>query len=154
MGDDQFSKLKGRSLVNKLNEHIIASLFLAGICVAGTVISVIGLIFSPAFILLIILFSFLTWKFFNHLKKVSETRKKLNRTLYVADDKSYIWDLESVRDKLMARMIQEGICPWNEGPCNSLNPCFCAKQKEYLKDLNLDTDKKQKITLNEYDAGT
>jgi hypothetical protein len=154
MGDDQFSRLKGRSLVNKLNEHIIASLILAGVCISGAVFSFICLIFSPLFILLILLFSFLTWKFLNHLKKVSDIRKKLNSTLYVADDKSYIWDLENVRDKLMARIIQEGICPWNEGPCNSLNPCFCAKQKECLKDLNLDTDKKQKITLDEYDAGT
>jgi len=154
MGDDQFSRLKGRSLVNKLNEHIIASLILAGVCISGAVFSFICLIFSPLFILLILLFSFLTWKFLNHLKKVSDIRKKLNSTLYVADDKSYIWDLENVRDKLMARIIQEGICPWNEGPCNSLNPCFCAKQKEYLKDLNLDTDKKQKITLDEHDAGT
>lgn len=154
MGDDQLSKLKGRSLVNKLNEHIVASLFLAGVCITGVLVSIIGLIIHPAFILLILLFSGSSCVVFNHLKKVSEARRKLNRTLYVADDKSYIWDLESVRNKLMARIMQEGICPWNEGPCNSVNPCFCTKQKEYLQHLNLDTDKKQKILLDEYDAGT
>jgi hypothetical protein len=154
MGDDQFSRLKGRSLVNKLNSHITVSLFLAGGCLAGVLISLIGLIISPAFILLILLFSFSLWAVLRHLKKVSEARAKLNRVLYVVDDKSYIWDLENVKDKLMARILQEGICPWNEGPCNSKNPCFCSKQKEYLQDLNLDTDKKQKILLNEYDAGT
>jgi hypothetical protein len=154
MGDDQFSRLKGRSLVNKLNSHIIFSLFLAGVCVAGTLASVVGLIISPAFILLILLFSLSVLAILSHLKKVSEARASANRSLYVVDDKSYIWDLETVRDKLMARIIQEGICPWNEGQCNSANPCFCAKQKEWLQDLNLDTNKKQKILLNEYDAGT
>lgn len=154
MGDDNFSRLKGRSLANKLNEHVIASLFLAGVSVAGAVASLICLIISPAFILLIILFSWFSFLLINHLKKVDQARKKLNISLYTADDKSYVWDLENVRDKLMARIIQEGICPWNEGQCNSPNRCFCEQQKEHLKDMNLDTNQKQKILLNEYDASS
>ncbi len=154
MGDDNFSRLKGRSLVNKLNEHVIASLFLAGVTVAGVVASLICLIISPAFILLIVFFSWLSFCLLRHLKKVSEVRKKLNISLYAADDKSYVWDLENVRDKLMARIIQEGICPWNEGQCNSPNRCFCEQQKEHLKDMSLDTNQKQKIQLNEHDANS
>jgi hypothetical protein len=154
MGDNQFSRLKGRSLVNSLNAHIIFSLFLAGVFTASALASFIGLIFSPAFILLIVLFAGISLQLFRHLKKVSEARQKLSRALYTIDDKAYVWDLENVRDKLMARMLQEGKCPWNEGLCNSPNPCFCTQQKEHLKDMNLDTDKKQKILLNEYDAGT
>lgn len=154
MGDDNFSRLKGRSLVNKLNEHVIASLFLAGVTVAGVVASLICLIISPAFILLIVFFLWLSFCLLRHLKKVSEVRKKLNSSLYTADDKSYVWDLENVRDKLMARIIQEGICPWNEGQCNSQNRCFCAQQKKLLIDVNLDTNQKQKILLNEHDANS
>lgn len=154
MGDDNFSRLKGRSLVNKLNEHIIASLFLAGVTISGTVASLICLLISPAFILLIVFFSLLSLCLLRHLKKVSEVRKKVNSSLYAVDDKSYVWDLENVRDKLMARIIQEGICPWNEGQCNSPNRCFCAQQKEHLKDMNLDTKQKQKILLNEQDANS
>jgi hypothetical protein len=154
MGDMQSSRLKGRSLVNKLNSHIVGSLFLAGTFISATLMSCVGLLFSPAFILLIILFSFLSWQTFRHLKRTSEAKQNLNRTLYTTSDKSYVWDLENVRDKLMARMIQEGKCPWNEGPCNSVSPCFCAQQKEHLKELNLDTDRNQKILLNEHDART
>jgi hypothetical protein len=154
MDDTHFSRLKGRSLVNRLNEHVIASLFLAGMSIACAIGSCIGLLFSPFFILLIILFSVLTWYILQHLKTVSETRQKLNRSLYTSDDKSYIWDLENVRDKLMARLLQEGICPWNADACNSKVQCFCKQQKEHLKDLNLDTDKNQKTLLNEYDANT
>lgn len=152
MSDDNFSRLKGRSLANKLNDHIVASLFLAGVTITGALASTICLIISPAFILLIILFSWLSLQLVKHLKKISELRKKLNSSLYAADDKSYIWDLENVRDKLMARIIQEGICPWNEGQCNSQNHCFCAQQKEHLENMNLDTKQKQKILLNERDA--
>lgn len=152
MSDDNFSRLKGRSLANKLNDHIVASLFLAGVTITGALASTICLIISPAFILLIILFSWLSLQLVKHLKKISELRKKLNSSLYAADDKSYIWDLENVRDKLMARIIQEGICPWNEGPCNSQNHCFCVQQKEHLENMNLDTKQKQKILLNERDA--
>lgn len=154
MGDDNFSRLRGRSLVNKLNEHVVASLFLTGFSLAGLLASLICLIISPAFILLIIFFSWLSLTLLQHLKKASKLRTKLNSSLYSTDDKSYVWDLENVRDKLMARIIQEGICPWNEGQCNSPNRCFCAQQKEHLKDMNLDTNQKQKIQLNEHDANS
>lgn len=152
MGDDNFSRLKGRGLANKLNQHIIFSLFLSGASMLGLLVSLICLIISPSFILLIIFFSWLSMFLLRHLKKVSGLRSKLNSSLYTTDDKSYVWDLENVRDKLMARIIQEGICPWNEGPCNSQNLCFCKKQKEHLDDMNLDITQKQKILLNERDA--
>jgi hypothetical protein len=152
MGNNHLGKLKGKSLVNKLNQHIIASLFLAGMCVAGTISSIAGAIFHPAFILLIGLFSVLSWRILKHLKQVSEARQKINRTLYTADNKSYVWDLENVKDKLMARLLQEGLCPWNEKGCNTQNPCFCKQQKEHLDWSNLDITQKQKILLNEYEA--
>lgn len=154
MGNNQLSRLKGRSLVNKLNQHVIASLFLAGACVMGAASAVVGSIFNYSFILLIVLFAVLSWRLFEHLKKVSEVRQNLNRTLYTTADKSYVWDLENVKDKLMARMLQEGICPWREGGCSAQTECFCKQQKEHLTYVNLDITQKQKILLNEYDART
>ena len=33
--------------------------------------------------------------------------------MYNTADKHYIWDLETSRDRLMTRLIQEKICPWS-----------------------------------------
>lgn len=151
--DGDLSRLRGRALLNKLNEQLICSLFLLGVLFSGIVFSFIGLIYSPTFILLIVPFLYFSYKITKHARKVSDIKKDLGDTLYAHDDKSYVWQVENTRDKLMARLIQEGICPWNDNKCNH-KPCFCKRQTEHFKSLGLDTEAKEKIKLDERDANT
>lgn len=95
-----------------------------------------------------------------YLKVIGAARKELEAVMYKHDDKQYVWDVERTRDKLMARLLQEGVCPWaSEKRCADTCPketCWCNKQKESLERLGyLNTkDSTKKVKLSEKDSST
>lgn len=154
MGDKQYNRLKGRALIDKLNNHLIVTLIIAGFFVGLLVASVFAILLSPGFILITLALFLVIRSLLHHLKHVSKTKSDLSESHYSTSDKSYVWDLENTRDKLMGRLLQEGICPWGKGKCDPRHPCFCDEQKADLKELDIDVNSQEKIILSERDAKT
>lgn len=157
MNDAAFSRLKGRALANKLNQHMMVSLILMGGSVSAAIASVIlSCVISKYYIIGFVLFTYGAYSSLVYLKKLDKLSRELKDNLYSTTDKQYVWNVEKCRDKLVARCLQEKICPWKGTPC--FNPsdssCLCSRQAVILSDLGLDVKGTQKILLDATDTAT
>lgn len=155
MSDTNNTRLNGRVLLAKLNNALVASIFLLGFAVCGVIMGLLCLFISPAFILLIVLSVLAIRHIIKYARNISGLKAAASTALYPANDRQYVFRVEETRDKLMARLIQEGICPWSENGClNKQGLCFCRQQEINLKEIDLDTKKKEKILLDVLDTTT
>ena len=150
-------RIKGRAIIEKYNAHILFSLIGLGFFFSCLIVSTALLFFSKSFLFLLLigLFSFVIRSLFKHIKNVSLLKKEIEEKMYTTADKHYIWDLETTRDRLMARLIQEKICPWSSNnSCYKPEECRCKKQSEILIQLNYDTNSSEKVVLRDIDERT
>lgn len=159
MSGKQFSRLKGRALLEKLNQHLLASLVLLGGCVCAALISAaLAVLIHYAFILCSITAGCAIGGLLQYMRKLDQLRRQFMTGMYDPTDKQLFWHVENVRDKLMARLIQEKVCPWSSAACSvktcPRSVCLCAAQAAALSEVGYNTDNKLKIVLNETDAST
>ena len=156
MGDDN-KRIHGRAIIDKINAHILFSLISVGFIFSCLITVTVLAIYTKhiAFILLIVVCILSIRSLFSHMKQVTKIRENLRDKLYSVSDRSYVWDVEETRDRLMARVIQEGICPWSYNKaCVDSQNCKCLQQIIALKEINLDPTSKKKVILNARDETT
>lgn len=159
MNGNSFSRLKGRALLEKLNQHLLASLVLIGATASIALVSlVLTILYHYAFILVMVSACCIVGALLQYLRKLDNLRRQFMSGMYDINDKQLFWHVENVRDKLMSRLIQENVCPWVTDACNikscKRTQCLCAAQVTELAKVGYDTNDKAKIVLNEKDACT
>ncbi len=151
MGSNK-NRLHIRALARSINNKIVAAFILLGFYIATAACSIAAAVVLHFLFLLPLLISVgLFYSTLRYLQKAASTKEKLEEQLYSTSDKQYVWDIERDKDKLLARMIQEHVCPWQDKKCslNKTATCKCLGCMPDLIELGLDPTRKDKIKLNE-----
>lgn len=146
------NRLNIRATVSSINNRIVAAFILLGFYIATAACSLVASVFIHFLFLSPLLISAgLFYSTIKYLKKAADTKDKLEAQLYATSDKQYVWEIERDKDKLLARMIQEHVCPWQDKKCslNKTATCKCLGCMPGLIELGLDPTRKDKIKLNE-----
>lgn len=161
MGD--FSSLRRvsvRASLAKANLYILTSIALMGVLLGLMAVSIILTVFvSPYFALAIILLAFLFKYVMYRINKVIYSFKVLQNKAYPADDRQYVFKIEETRDRMLARMIEEGVCPWStDRNCNISNctkkPCHCQAHIPDLVELGYINKNEEPVILRDADGFT
>ncbi len=160
MGDFSLRRMSVRVAVQKANMFIITSVAILGLLLGLMIVSsILTFVYSPYFVLPIILLMGLFKYVLYRMEKLAFSCRKLQDAAYPSDDKQHVWDVERTRDKMLARMIIEGVCPWSSNSeCNiatcASQKCHCRAQMKNLIELGYIDDKKEKVVLDDSDGFT
>lgn len=162
MSDNSFNRLRGRAAIEAANLHLLAGLIMVGILLAGLLTCSLLIFVHWTFVFGIILQAFMLRHTVRHIRDVAQAHNKYKQSAYASDDKQYVWDVEATRDRLLARIIQENVCPWSKEACHHIGSCpkascLCSSQLPGLASLgyiDLNNITKNKTILNERDSCT